>query len=429
MTGIVRVEMLEMKNVFTSVALFFCLLVSVAPAQEKGFPFMLPSERPDRDLSSAMERLYSNYRAPRPEDNELYSLFKYTQLKGFDYNGFDGTVSRRDPSKVIFENGKYYVWYTHRHTPTKPQGADKSTDKIPSTDWDLCDIWYATSKDGVNWEEQGVAVPRPPKPNVGWRSVTTTDILKFKGKYYLYYQGFMEASGKRGDDCPVAVSYADSPDGPWTPHNQIVIPNGAEGEWDQFSIHDPYPLVYKDKIYLYYKSDSGKRGSLIRMQGLAIADNPLGPFKKHRLNPVMNSGHETTMFPFDDGIAALVIRDGTEHFTVQYAKDGVNFEIASISNAFPNAAGPYIPDAFTNTKDGRGITWGISHFTAASGWDKNHAILARFDCDLSKDLHAPEMKKSGPHHRPEFYFRFHGLSGKQKQRIKAEAEAAVGSKH
>ena len=98
-------------------------------------------------------------------------------------------------------------------------------------------------------------------------------------------------SGSTGrDDCPVAMSYADSPDGPWTPVNEIIIPNGEPGDWDQFSIHDPQPLVYKGKIYLYYKSDyNGKdNGGLIRSQGLAIADNPMGPFKKYELNPIIS---------------------------------------------------------------------------------------------------------------------------------------------
>ena len=203
-------------------------------AEEGGFPFNLPKEKPDRKLSAALERNYTAYMAPRPEDNELYSLFKYTRIKGLGYNNHDGTITRRDPSKIIFANGKYYVWYTHRHTPTPPQGAENCTDTIPSRDWDLADIWYATSEDGFTWQEQGVAVGRPPKPNPGWRSVTTTDILVWERKYYLYYQAFMEASGTRGDDCPVAVSYADSPDGPWTPLDRVVISNGAEGEWDQY---------------------------------------------------------------------------------------------------------------------------------------------------------------------------------------------------
>ena len=134
-----------------------------------GFPFMLPKQKPDRALSAAMQRNYTAYSAPRPEHNELYSQFKYTRLQGFDYNNHDGTISRRDPSKVIFANGKYYVWYTHRHTTTPPQGAKKCTDTVASTDWDLADIWYATSEDGFTWRERGVAVPRPPKPHVGWR--------------------------------------------------------------------------------------------------------------------------------------------------------------------------------------------------------------------------------------------------------------------
>jgi hypothetical protein len=371
------------------------------------------------ELSSALNRLCDAYMAPKPQDNELFSQFKYTDVKGFNYNNHDGTISRRDPSKVIKHNGKYYVWYTYRNTPTPPRGAKESTDVIPSSDWDLAEIWYATSTDGFNWDEQGVAIKRPERPIVGWRAVTTTDILEWKGKYYLYYQGFMEASGKRGDDCPVALSYADSPDGPWTPYNKIVIPNGPEGAWDQYSIHDPYPLVYKGKIYLYYKSDFGKKGEWIRMQGLATADNPLGPFTKHPLNPVISSGHETSLFPFKTGIAAMVYKDGNEHNTVQYAEDGVNFEIASITEMMPYAGAPYVADAFTDTKDGRGITWGMAHFINLGGKGQFHSMLTRFDCDLSQDFNDPEMKEPRVNYTPEDYFK-RSLSKKQMERIKNE---------
>lgn len=383
------------------------------------FPFMLPNTKPDRELSAAMNRLYDAYPAPKPEDNELFSQFKYSKVTGFNYNNGDGTISRRDPSKVIFYNGKYYVYYTYRNTPTPPQGADKSTDVIPSSDWDLAEIWYATSTDGFHWEEQGVAIKRPEKPKVGWRAVTTADILEWKGKFYMYYQGFMEASGKRGDDCPVAMSYADSPDGPWTPYDKVVIPNGAKGDWDQYSIHDPYPLVYKGKIYLYYKSDTGIAPHWVRMQGLAVADNPLGPFTKSHLNPVISSGHETSLFPFKDGIAALVYKDGNEHNTIQFAKDGINFEIAAITEMMPYAAAPYVKDAFTNTTDGRGITWGMAHFINLGGKDKFHSMLVRFDCDLSQDLNDPEMKEHRVKHDTAVFFN-QGLSAKQKKRIAQE---------
>jgi len=390
----------------------------------KPFPYDITEETASRKpISAAMKRSFEKYSAIHPRNNELYSQFKYTRLEGLDYHDHDGTVSRRDPSKIILENGKYYVWYTKRHTKVIPIGAKnahKSNDTIPSTDWDLAEIWYATSTDGFTWEEQGVAVPRPPKPELGWRSVTTTDILKWKGKYYLYYQGFMEASGTRGDYCPVIASYADSPDGPWTPAGKIIIENGPEGSWDQYAIHDPYPLVHDNKIYLYYKSAFNRPNPVWVAGGLAIADDPLGEFKKHPLNPVINSGHEVSLFPFKEGVAAIIVKDGTEHFTIQYAKDWVNFEIASVSEMLPIAPGPFVPDAFTNTSHGNGITWGLSHFTNAGKNGVNqHSILARFDCDLSLKLDDPAMKQTGTWHNIDVYFK-QGLNKKQRERIHKE---------
>lgn len=397
----------------------FMLLAGMIPchAQEQatGFPFTLPKEKPVQKLSAALERNYTGYPTPRPEDNELFSLFKYTELNGLDYNNFDGTITRRDPSKVLFRNGKYYVWYTHRHTQGPVRGPAFATDTVAARDWDLSEIWYATSEDGFTWEEQGVAIPRAKKPHPGWRSVSTADVLEWKGKYYMYYQAFSIHPKAEGDYCPVAISVADSPDGPWSPVNKVVIPNGPEGDWDSQSIHDPYPLIYNGKIYLYYKSDFDEKERRVRMQGLAIAEHPLGPFEKHPLNPVINSGHETTLFPFRQGIAALVIRDGNEHFTIQYAKDGVNFQVAAISELMPVAAGPFVPDAFTDTKDGRGITWGLCHNIKAGGKDGRATVLMRFDCDLSLNVHDPEMKKHSNFYKPDVYYQL-GLSRQQRER-------------
>ncbi len=387
-----------------------------------GFPYgNVPREKPNTPMSAALERVYDGtYAGLENHSNQLFSRFKYTPLKGFDYGKKDARISRRDASKVIKANGKYYVWYTHRNTPTPPD-AEAGNDTIPSRDWDLAEIWYATSEDGFTWEEQGVAVPRLEKPYPGWRSVSTADILVYKGKYYLYYQAYTEMPGGagRGDDCPVAASVSDSPDGPWTPSNKVVVENGPEGTWDQFIIHDPYPLVYKDKIYLYYKGEMGGNPR-VRAQGLAIADHPFGPFKKHPLNPVINSGHETALFPFKEGIAALVSRHGLEHNTIQYAPDGVNFEIASITSLLPIAPGAHVPDAFVDNGNGRGITWGLCHFRdvlKVGGDSQSYSMLARFDCDLSLDLNDPEMKESDIFNDSSINFKF-GLTTAQLKRIK-----------
>ncbi|EMI46771.1 Glycoside hydrolase, family 43 [Rhodopirellula sp. SWK7] len=393
------------------------------------FPYgNVPAEKPNMPLSAAMQRVYDGtYAGLDCASNELFSRFKYTPLEGFDYHGHDGTVSRRDATKIIRANGKYYVWYTKRHTPTPPNYNGGANETIPSRDWDLSEIWYATSEDGFKWEEQGVAIERMEKPRAGWRSVSTPDILIWKGKYYLYYQAYLfmpgsrESSGTNGDDCPVSASVADSPDGPWTPSNKIVVENGPPGSWDQYVIHDPYPLVRDGKIYLYFKGEMGGTPLPVRAQGLAIAEHPFGPFKKHPLNPVINSGHETSLFPFRTGLAALVSRHGLEHNTIQYSPDGVNFEVAAITGLMPIAPGAYVPDAFTDTKDGRGITWGLCHFRNLKRDEgKSHSMLARFDCDLSLDVNDIEMKESDIFNDPEINFKF-GLSEQQRKRIEAAA--------
>jgi len=126
------------------------------PRANKAFPAKLPLEKPtDRKLSAVMERLYDVWNPHEDRGNEFFSNFKYSRLEAFSRKP---NVSRRDPTKVIRINGTYYVWYTSRRTEAPPSGPKKATDTIPSRDWDLADIWYATSKDGFGWKEQGPAV-------------------------------------------------------------------------------------------------------------------------------------------------------------------------------------------------------------------------------------------------------------------------------
>ena len=115
-------------------AILVCSCWSLGAEPTKAFPYTVTNEARNRELSAAMDRTFSVHPTPHINDNELYTQFKYTKLEGFDYNGGDGTISRRDPTKVLFENGKCYVWYTKRQTPTRPMGPQKCTDTIPSFD-------------------------------------------------------------------------------------------------------------------------------------------------------------------------------------------------------------------------------------------------------------------------------------------------------
>ena len=135
-----------------------------------------------------------------------------------------------------------------------------------------------------------------------------------------------------------------------------------------------------------------------------MATDPLGPFTPSPLNPVINSGHETCMFPWKDGIAALVAIDGPEKNTIQWSPDGENFDIMSFIQVPPIAPGPFSPDAFSGNGSGRGITWGLCHINPDGGGSVNDSILARFDCDLSMDVDRQEFKRNNLRFNLETYF-------------------------
>ncbi|MFC2087767.1 hypothetical protein ACFLSA_06375 [Bacteroidota bacterium] len=158
---------------------------------------------------------------------------------------------------------------------------------------------------------------------------------------------------------------------------------------------------------MYYKGAPGKggrEGTIVRAQGVAIADNPLGPYTKSPLNPVINSGHETGLFSWKEGIAAIISLDGPEKNTIQWAPDGINFEVMSMIQVPPIAPGPFVPDAFADNGDGRGITWGLMHIDTEDNEGNPYKFLARFDCDLSLDVDIPELKRNNLRFMEETYF-------------------------
>ena len=116
--------------------------------------------------------------------NEWFVQFGTQDLKG-DL-AYEKGIVRRDPSAVIKEDGKYFVWYSRSTGESQGFGGDIENDKV--FPWDRCDIWYASSIDGWTWKEEGLAVPRGEKGAYDDRSVFTTEIMKHDGMYYLCYQ-------------------------------------------------------------------------------------------------------------------------------------------------------------------------------------------------------------------------------------------------
>ncbi len=338
-----------------------------------------------QEESAAMKR-YRTLGLKYEQDNEFYSVFKRSTAEGLSYE--EGVV-RRDPTDIIKVGDLYYVWYTR--TPKGPVhvGFDKANDTLRAYSWDLADLWCATSPDGRRWTERGVAVRRGPEGSFDARSVFTPNVLVAKKRYYLFYQAAASLSQGRGlgdfAGNVIAMSWADSPDGPWTKALQPVLKTGPEGAFDARNVHDPSLIVRDGKYWLYYKGhpmgpmNRDRRWGVPIAWGVAIADQPDGPYVKSKLNPVICGGHETIVWPYRRGVCALLIQ-GPEKGSVQYAEDGLNFEPKAYGVDVPTAAGLYRADGFADSSEtpGPGLTWGLYH--APEGRWHN---LARFDCDLS----------------------------------------------
>jgi hypothetical protein len=312
-------------------------------------------------------------------ENDWYRVFNPMQpLKG-DL-AFEPGVVRRDPSSVIKENGKFYVWYSKSTGKTDGFGGDIENDKV--FPWDRCDIWYATSEDGITWKEEGLAVPRGIKGSYDDRSVFTVEVMKNDGMYYLCYQTIKSPYDVRTKN-EVGLAWSNSPNGPWEKSAKPILKPANNGVWkgteqnrfmvekkgdfDSHKVHDPCIIPFKGKFHLYYKGEQmGEEilfgGRQIR-HGVAIADNPKGPYVKSKYNPISNSGHEVVVWKTQGGIASLITTDGPERNTFQWSPDGINFEIrGAVKGAnMPHAIGLNRTFDAPDDNPTQIFDWGLSH--------------------------------------------------------------------
>lgn len=313
--------------------------------------------------------------------------FSYTPVKGI---GYEEGVHRRDPSSILFVDGTYYVWYTRSTGPMLGQTVrDPYAKKYP---WDYADIYWATSTDGIEWKEMGCAVHRGGKGAYDERTVCTPDAVEYDGSYYLVYQTLPQGTSYDGSEEHVAMAVSESPEGPWKKLSANILDPMDPGRWfgsngnynDGYytgRCHDPMLIPYAGKFYLYYKccttAEAGKFAEVDTRWGVAVADSITGPYLPSEWNPVTNSGHETLLWPYGGGIAALLNRDGPEKDTIQWARDGVNFELMAHVQDTPQAGGALRSDN-PDLCPLEGIRWGLCHVDErGSVW--NH--LVRFDVD------------------------------------------------
>lgn len=133
-----------------------------------------------------------------------------------------------------------------------------------------------------------IQIPGPnpiitPGPEGSWDEsvVEASDAFRDAGKYYFYYHATGGGKGYR-----LGVASADRPLGPFKKHgDKPILDLGEEGSWED--VHVACAYVMKGGGKKYYMWYSGCSKDIKWSIGLATADDPLGPWKKYKDNPVL----------------------------------------------------------------------------------------------------------------------------------------------
>lgn len=280
--------------------------------------------------------------------------------------GPEDHVMRRDPSDIIKVDDLYYVWY--------------SKGKI-SPGYDAT-LWYATSQDGHEWTEQGMALDQGEKGTWEGASVFTPNILVAEDKYWLFYTGTSNEY-KKGftPDSKIGIAVSESPHGPWErlPTNPALSNSKDKSDFDSHLIDDACLLVKDQKYWLYYKGRQLGKSPRHTQMGLAIADHPQGPYRRHKDNPVIPGNHEVLVWSQGTGVAAMIGSTGPKSITnsILYAADGINFTKTHRVIKGPWAGGAYRPEAFNQSGKGQLPEWGVE--IARSKTKGQLPCIGRFD--------------------------------------------------
>lgn len=129
--------------------------------------------------------------------------------------------------------------------------------------------------------------------------------------------------------------------------NPILIPTENSNLFDSLRVDDSCFIIRNNKIYMYYKGRQVDHTPNETKMGLAIADNPDGPYVRYSKQPIVNGGHEVCCWAHGNGVAALFCNVGEAGNSLQYSDDGIHFE--KICDTVPSKApGPFRADNFVN---------------------------------------------------------------------------------
>lgn len=132
-------------------------------------------------------------------------------------------------------------------------------------------------------------------------------------KYHLFYSRWPRSTGHESwiSHSEIAYAVADKPEGPYKPVN-VALGQVDSVRWDGAMAHNPCIVLKDDTYYLYYIATKGRPLSPTELLspyghewwtrrntqrvGVAVSDNPAGPWKRLPQPVLSNNEADTTAF-------------------------------------------------------------------------------------------------------------------------------------
>jgi hypothetical protein len=246
-------------------------------------------------------------------------------------------------------------------------------------------IWYATSKDeGYSWHEQGMALGLGKKADFDSHSVFTPNILAYGGKYYLYYTGVKPTLGNlqgefeanhTTDFTAFGLAVADNPDGPFKRVENNPVLEISKNPQDFDSYRiDDASLLVKDNKIWLYY----KGRSLVHgVKGPKLTEMSVA-YANHPKGPFAK--HKGSLLNKSHEVLIWKKDAGVASLasiskSINYAKNGNDFTVLADSLAhIPKAPGLYRPDLENGNKGDDTPGWGV-----AMKVKKGEAYLIRYE--------------------------------------------------
>lgn len=136
-------------------------------------------------------------------------------------------------------------------------------------------IYRLVSSNGEDWSlSPSSAVLSKGPGGADWdrKSVETPAVVKFNGTYYMFYTGYPIT---QTDSTSYQIGYATSADGiNWTKHGSLLAPTDPSGapnlDFNQFVVAEPAPVVFQNKIYLYFTALGANVGVGTTLQTIGL---------------------------------------------------------------------------------------------------------------------------------------------------------------